>query len=38
MIKLAHAHKYNTDVSLQLSKSNISQGGIPLELISAEYS
>jgi len=37
MIKLAHAHKHNTDVSLQLSKSNVHQSGIPLELTSHEY-
>jgi len=37
MIKLAHAHKHNTDVSLQLSKSNVQHNGIPLELTSAEY-
>jgi len=37
MTKLAHAHKHNTDVALQLSKSKISQTGIPLELTAAEY-
>jgi len=37
MIKLAHAHKHNTDVSLQLSKSNVQHNGIPLELTSHEY-
>jgi len=37
MTKLAHAHKHNTDVALQLSKSRISNGGIPFELTSAEY-
>jgi len=37
MTKLAHAHKNNTDVTLQLSKSKISKSGIPLELTSAEY-
>jgi len=37
MIKLAHAHKHNTDVSLQLSKSNVQHSGIPLELTSHEY-
>jgi len=37
MTKLAHAHKHNTDVALQLSKSKISQNGIPLELTAAEY-
>jgi len=37
MTKLAHAHKHNTDVALQLSKSKISNGGIPLELTSAEH-
>jgi len=35
MTKLAHAHKHNSDVSLQLSKSKISQNGIPLELTAA---
>jgi len=38
MIKLAHAHKHNTDVSLQLSKHNVHHSGVPLELTSAEYS
>jgi len=37
MIKLAHAHKHNTDVSLQLSKSYVQHSGIPLELTSNEY-
>jgi len=37
MIKLAHAHKQNTDVSLQLSKSNVQHSGIPLELTTHEY-
>jgi len=37
MTKLAHAHKNNTDVALQLSKSKIDQNGIPLELTAAEY-
>jgi len=37
MIKLAHAHKHNTDVSLQLSKSNVQHSGIPLELTTHEY-
>jgi len=37
MIKLAHAHKHNTDVSLQLSKCNLQHSGIPLELTSHEY-
>jgi len=37
MTKLANAHKHNTDVALQLSKSKISQTGIPLELTAAEY-
>jgi len=37
MTKLARAHKHNTDVALQLSKSKISQSGITLELTSAEY-
>jgi len=36
MIKLAHANKHNTDVSLQLSKSNVQHSGIPLELTSHE--
>jgi len=37
MTKLAHAHKNNTDVALQLSKIKISKNGIPLELTCAEY-
>jgi len=37
MIKLANAHKHNTDVSLQLSKSNVQHSGIPLELTTHEY-
>jgi len=37
MIKLAHAHKHNSDVSLQLSQSNVQNTGIPLELTSHEY-
>jgi len=37
MIKLAYAHKHKTDVSLQLSNSNVQQSGIPLELTSHEY-
>jgi len=37
MTKLAHAHKNNTDVASQLSKSKIIKSGIPLELTSAEY-
>jgi len=37
MTKLAHAHKHNSDVVLQLSKSKISHSGIPIELTCAEY-
>jgi len=37
MVKLAHAHKHNTDVSLQLGKHNVHHSGIPLELTSHEY-